>query len=214
MSSEEQVPRLHNDPGPGQAPIETDAELLDLLLITLERGGYQVQPTTVGELPVVMAENVDNVVAAAATVTVKDLVRAEPLLSRLLVKRLGGANPDAKRWDGYVLLVTAQPADMAASEALFGVTYNLRQVRRLAKVGVEPTLAGVARALRGVLPLIPPTDLETVLDPLLALRERLLTDGVDPIAVQAAVVRLRSAAPSAYAVFDENDGSTDEVDET
>jgi hypothetical protein len=214
MSIENRNTRLHEDPQPAQAPIETDAELLDLLVITLERGGYQVQPTTAGDLPVLMAENADNVVAAAATVTVTDLVRAEPLLSRLLVARLGGANPDAKRWDGYVLLVTAQQADMTTSEALFGVTYNLRQVRRLPKTGVEPTLAGVARALRGLLPLTPPADVETVLDPLSALRERLMTDGVDPMAVQDAIARLMAVAPSAYAVFEENDGSTDEVDET
>jgi hypothetical protein len=179
-----------------ESKVTVDSEILELLLVVLNDVGYETETVAADNVPLVLAENLDNVVAATAMTTVADLIRVEPMLSRLLVDRLGGARADGKRWDGYVILLTTQPANLEKSETLFGVTYNLRHVRRIVRIGIEPTVAGIARALRPVLPLVHSASADSAFDPLVTLAQRLMTDGVDPESVQRAVARFRSDHPS------------------
>jgi hypothetical protein len=191
--SDNALPPLDSQPDSAldPEPVAVDSETLELLSLVLSRANYETQGAAAGDVQVVLGENLDNVVVATAAMTVTDLVRAEPLLSSFLVDRLGNANAEGKRWDGYVVLLTAQEAGMDNSQPLFGVTYNLRHVRRLVKVGVEPTMAGVARALGTLLPLTLSAVADTTSDPLSALEQRLLADGVDPTSVRSAIERFR-----------------------
>lgn len=174
--------------------IALDDDLLRLAGEVLTRAGYTTVPPGSGT-PAILAENSDNVVAVTATITVEDTVRAEPLLSKLLTAQMGSKSLDGKRWDGYVVLLTSQAAPWAVAEPLFGIAYNLRHVRRLVKVEVDPTLAGVQRAIRPVLPLPQPPSADELTDPLTLLRDRLLQRGLDAAAVDASIARFHPEAP-------------------
>jgi hypothetical protein len=186
--------------------IAVDDDLLRLAGQVLIRAGYTTIPPG-SAIPAILAENADNVVAVTATITVEDTVRAEPILSKLLTAQMGAKSLDGKRWDGYVVLLTSQAAPEATAEPLFGIAYNLRHVRRLVKVGVDSTLAGVQRAIRPVLPLPKPPAADELTDPLTLLRDRLLQRGLDAAAVDASIARFHPEAqrpePSDAEVEDE-----------
>lgn len=174
--------------------IAVDDDLLSLAGEVLTRAGYTTVPSESG-IFAILAENPDNVVSVTATITVEDTVRAEPILSKLLTARMGGKSLEGKHWDGYVVILTSQAAPGAAAEQLFGIAYNLRHVRRLVKVGVDPTLAGVQRAIRPVLPLPKPPAADELTDPLTLLRDRLLQRGLEAAAVDASIARFHPEAP-------------------
>jgi len=140
------------------------------------------------------AENDLTAIAVGASTTVEGLLELEAVLSGRLIARIETRRIPDRRRDGYVVLLTAQPAESQQSEALFGMTYNLRHVRRVVRVGVEPTTAGVARALRPVLPLLSRPNTQLILDPLDSLERRLNEDGLDPHNVARAVALFRSGA--------------------
>ena len=198
------------------APLEADTELIDLADAVLRENGYLVSPLVIDDLPYLMAENQDNIVLLTATFTVQDLLAAEPQLTRSLSRRLREAPVDAKKWDGYVVLLAREgAADDAATEALFSLTYNLRQVRKFVYVRVEPKKAAVERRLRPVLPLTDvPIDL-AVEEPIRALERRLVDDGLDESAVMEAVLAFRAQAPSPgrYSTDTEDSETLDEADE-
>lgn len=177
-------------------PRDADAELLELARDALARAGYAVEHNVEGVIPTVIAENSDNVVGLAATVTVEGALLAEPIVSKLLVQRMSGQDLNGKRWDGYVALLTSQAAPSSISSPLFGIAYNLRHVRRLVRVGVNATLAAVERALRPVLPLPMPPSADELADPLAALGARLLEQGVTREAVDEAFARFRLSLPA------------------
>ncbi len=160
--------------------IPVDPEGMELMQHVLSNAGYSTRTDGTQEPLSLVAENADNFVVAIATPTVADLVRAEPVVTARLVELLIAGGASNKKWDGYAVLLTNQPAQQELTELLFGLTYNLRQVRRLIKVGVEPTLAGFARALRPVLPMGNEARAEMARDPLTALEETMVTAGADP----------------------------------
>lgn len=171
--------------------IGVDTQLLELTSMVLADAGYSLEELVVDDVSIVLGESPDNIVVMTATVTVRELVAAESILSRFLVQRLSEASAGGKRWDAYVAVLTRQSADVQTSDTLFGLTYNLRHVRRLLKVGVDPTLAGVARALRALLPL-PRVDSMTALnDPLDALAQQLVADGIDEEIVSRSIGHFR-----------------------
>jgi hypothetical protein len=188
---------------------DVDDELLALAHEVLQRSTYAVAEVRDPELPVLIAENADNVLAIATTVTVDAAVLLEPLLSRLLIQRMSERDLDGKKWDGYVALLTSQAAPTATAAPLFGIAYDLRHVRRLVKVAVEPTLAAVERALRPVLPLPAPPSADELADPLAMLEARLKQRGVDSQAVERTFARF--LATHTTHVIDE-DGPTDDED--
>ena len=162
---------------------ESDPGLLELARVVLEQEGYKVTTVPSTGDKVFLAEDENNVVAVAAVISPPQIIDVEPVVSRVLTERLVEAHVPEKRWDGYVVLLCAQPADSELTEALAGLTNNLRQLRRVVRVGVDPTRAGVARALRPLLPLPTPVASGTLTDPLELLRGRLIRDGLDPAAV-------------------------------
>lgn len=171
-----------------------DVELLELALIALTAVGYEATIEGTSRNQLLFANSSTAAVAVAASSTVSGLLELEPSVSAELLQRMGARRIPERRRDGYVVLLTVQAAEAQESEALFGVTYNLRHVRRVVRVGVEPTTSGVARALRPVLPLISLPTTHIISDPLDSLERRLIMDGLDPLSVANVVARFRSGA--------------------
>lgn len=195
-------------------PSIADAELLDLAQVVLSEAGYVVRHELMSGTPYLIAEDFDNVVVLGAVIDVADVLEIEPALSETLVKRLAGGTPESKKWDGYVVVLTSTRSDEDATEALFSLTYNLSQVRRILRIGVEATKAAVARGLRPVLPLRESGSESVLTDPLAALAERLIADGLAPAQVNESLIAFRAQAPSSlFSSDDEAEKDSDVVEE-
>jgi hypothetical protein len=194
--------------------IASDDELLAIADTVLTSDGYATSSASVGGFPTLLAEDEDNVLIVAALITVRDVLRIEPDISKALTNRLGSVELGPKKWDGYVVLLTAQPGQSDTTDDLFHLTYNLLQIRRIVRVGVSPTIAGVERALRALLRLPKAADSLGVDDPLSAMQSRLVADGLDPVAVDEAVTAFRTtyvpaSRPTAEAA---SDGEPDDAE--
>lgn len=192
-----------------------DAGLLDLARVVLEEARYRVTAAPSTELPVLLAEDENNVVAVTAVLSPQQIVNLEPVVSRVLTERLVEAQVPEKRWDGYVVLLCAQRADVEQTRVLAELANNLRQLRRVIRVGVQPTRAAVARALRPLLPLPTPELGARLADPLDALTERLVRDGLPASAVTEVIdaFKIDSGAPLLDDESDDAPYSPDEESE-
>lgn len=159
---------------------QADTGLLELAELVLRDAGYHVTSDRAEGAPVLLAENRDNVAVVTAQVAIDGLIESDPGLSRLLNARLDQVAPGSKRWDAFAVLLCAQGAGQEQTEALSEISYNLRQVRRLVRVEVEPTKAAVSRALRPLLPLPESPHSGALKDPMKELQALLLADGIDP----------------------------------
>ncbi len=195
-------------------PAAVDTELLDLGQLVLQQAGYTVVRASIEGAPYLVGEDQDNVVVVAAVLTVDDVFAIEPGLSRALVERMAGSAADSKKWDGIVIMLTAASPDDTTTEALFSLTYNLHQVRRLVRVGVEATNAGVARSLRPVLPLSQAISETALSDPLAALEHRIVADGLDAddAAVAISTFRAQAGVIGNSGNRDESDGALESDD--
>lgn len=158
---------------------DVDLELLELTQIVLSAAGYWTTQVIVESTPLLLAENLDNALVVAASITMAGALRAEPVASRVLIDRIGKNTGQPKLWDGYVALLTSQIQPMEATQTVFDISYNLQHLRRIVRADVDTTLAGVQRALRPVLPLQSPQINEALIDPLEALRNNLVNRGLD-----------------------------------
>ncbi len=181
---------------PALQPVEVDAELLQLAEIVLRQSRYTVERIPIDGLPCLLGEDQDNVVVLAAVVAVEDIFNVEPPLSRLLSSRLTDAHAESKKWDGYVIVITSGRPDDSMTEALNALTQNLNELRRLVRIGVDTTRADVERSIRAVLPLSKVTDDAGLLDPLAALEQRLVADGLEAEEVAAAITAFRATTAS------------------
>jgi hypothetical protein len=172
--------------------IASDDELLAIADAVLKSDGYFTASASVGSVPTLLAEDEDNVLIVAALITISDVLRIEPDISKALTKRLGSVDTGPKKWDGYVVLLTAQQGQDGTTDDLFHLMYNLHQIRRIVRVGVVPTIAGVERALRALLSLPETTENLSIDDPLDAMESRLVADGIDPTAVDEALTAFRT----------------------
>lgn len=179
---------------PPVQPAQVDTELLELAEIVLRQSGYTVERLPIDGVSCLLGEDQDNVIVLAAVVAIEDIFNVEPLLSRLLGSRLTGADSEAKKWDGYAIVITSARPEDSMTEALTALTQNLNQVRRLIRIGVDTTMADVERSIRAVLPLSPVTNGAGLLDPLAALERRLVADGLDAEEVSAAIATFRASA--------------------
>lgn len=157
--------------------LEVDSGLLELSDAVLSQNGFTTLRVET-ELQLLLAEDTDSFVAVAALVAADDMVDAEPLVSRALTQRAVARNLGTKSWDLYTVLLCAQKPDDGHVESLAELSNNLRHVRRLVRVGVDPTLAGLARALRPLMPLPAPHLESGLVDPMASLRTRLVSDGL------------------------------------
>lgn len=164
----------------------SDYELLELASVVLQTNGFDTRPTDLGDIAAIVAEDSISRVIVSATTTVADLVKFEAALSASITQSSDETGPPK---DLYSVLITAQEPEPSQGQSLSAITYNLRYVRRIVRAGVSPTLAGVERALRPVLPFTGAELPNVFADPLDQLRQRLVEDGSDPRLVDASIER-------------------------
>lgn len=187
----------------------SDLDLVGLARIALDAAQFRTSIVDVDGHQLLVADGTSTAVVVATTARVDQLLDIEPIAIRPLVERLGLRSVPDRRRDGYLFLLSTQPADASQAAALFGLTYNLRHVRRLVRVGVEPTAAGVARALRPVLPLLTRISTFEAMNPIVELEHRLIEDGLDPRIVRDAIDRFRSSDVAGRAIEAEDEVDTD-----
>lgn len=161
----------------------SDYQLSELAEIALKSSGFRVRTRDSSDSALLIAEDDVSIVGVAATTTIRTLVELEPALSTIIseLRKATGYRPK----DAYSVLITTQQADSADSQPLFEIAYNLRHVRRIVRAGVEPTVAGVRRALRPVLQFSGDARVTLGRDPMELLRSRLLEEGIDAEFVDA-----------------------------
>jgi len=164
----------------------SDYELLELATVVLQSNGFDTRAVDLGDVAAVVAEDAICRVIVAAITTVAEVVKFEATLSGRLAE-LSGSGEMAK--DLYSVLMTTQTPEPSQGQSLSAITYNLRYVRRIVRAGVNPTIAGVERALRPVLPFSGAELPNVFTDPLDQLRQRLIEDGSDPQVVEASIDR-------------------------
>lgn len=135
-----------------------------------------------------LAESEYSILVVVAVPTLGDLFKAEPLVEGALQHRIDESEVGPKVWDAYVVLLTQERlADEGEGlRPLFGINYDTRGFRRIARTGVQPTVRSVRSALS---PFVEPVRLEDAgiaADPLASLSEALVSNGVqEDIAVRA-----------------------------
>lgn len=169
-------------------PRKTDDSLLELAEVVLRKANFRLQYDRIGgDEPVLLVENSDAVAAVAAFLSVRDLIEAESDVSRAVSRRVASAPASPKRWDAYVVLLTSARSAAQYSEELALLTQNLRHVRRIVRVGVDPTRAGLTRALRPLLPLAAINESRWDEDPLGSMRRLLERDGFEAREIEKAL---------------------------
>jgi len=158
----------------------TDEVLVELENVVLRQAGYLVQLESADGINYLLAEDKDNVITASAVLTTESIQLVESVLTRVLIEQMSDHSLEAKKWDGYVVILSSSRPNDEETRSLFNMTYNLNQVRRVIKMGVDPTAASVSRGLRAILPLDVGRDEVILSSPLVALRARLLADGMSP----------------------------------
>ncbi|MDF1597515.1 MAG: hypothetical protein P1T08_15660 [Acidimicrobiia bacterium] len=159
-----------------------DPDLAAIAREVLSTEGFAHESIGEAAAGILLAENRYFIIALAATPTISDLLIAEPIVERTVSERIEAANVGPKLWDAYVVLLTQErPSEEgSASRPLFGINYDTRGFRRIARAGVEPTIRGVRNALT---PFVQPVRLEDaglMDDPFDSLATALVKHGIEP----------------------------------
>lgn len=166
-----------------------DTELLEPATRLLLDEGFAVDEVSHDAGDFLLFENRFFIVALAATATLSDLLRAEPIVDAYLRRRLAEADVGPKIWDAYLVLITQERAldEGAGLHPLFAINYDTKGLRRIARTGVEPTTAGVRGALA---PFVEPLMLAGAglpFDSLEAFESALVSEGVVPELARRAI---------------------------
>jgi len=159
--------------------------LLEAAERVLDRAGFTVRIESLegSDRSWLLAENEFFALGAIAGDTLEELESVESIATQSLLSRLGGLDGGAKRWDGYLVLLTPQRWSTVDSRTRVELVYNTRGIRRLIGAELLPDEGGdveevVARVLTPFLPLGDP--LVTGLDDLdQSLVAALIVNGVD-----------------------------------
>jgi hypothetical protein len=162
----------------------TSSQLLAGASETLLAGGYSAAPEpsswTSGSTRVF--EDAYGIVAVAVYETWADLALLWPDAQAQLVELISEylARPEAKAWEGYVVLLTSAVPPLEARSTITDIRYDTGRVRKLVATGDElQTLDDVKRALLPVLPLEVEAPADTGSGLLDRLPELLAAQGVD-----------------------------------
>jgi hypothetical protein len=159
--------------------------LLEVAERVLARAGFTVRIETLegSDHKWLLAENDLFALGAIAGDTLDELEPIESIATQSMLSRLGGLAGGAKRWDGYLVLLTPQRWSTVDSRARVELVYNTRGIRRLVGAELLPDENGdlerpISRVLTPFLPLGAP--LATGLDDLdESLVAALIVNGVD-----------------------------------
>lgn len=159
--------------------IRIDDDLQAIAESVLDEAGFATDLLT-ADGGCLLAENEYSILVVVAVPTLADLLNAEPLVESALQSRIDESEVGPKVWDAYLVLLSQERlADEGEGfRPLFGINYDTRGFRRIARTGVEPTVRGVRSALS---PFVEPIRLEDAgirADPLASLAEALVSNGV------------------------------------
>ena len=162
-----------------QARFRIDVDLHAIAQNVLDDAGFTTE-TLVDDGGCLLAENEYSILGVVAVPTLVDLLNAEPVIGGLLQGRIDISDVGPKLWDAYVVLLTQERlADEGEGMLpLFGINYDTRGFRRIARTGVQPTIRAVRSALS---PFVEPVRLREAglaVDPLASLSEALVNNGV------------------------------------
>jgi hypothetical protein len=130
-------------------------DILDICGSLLRDAGFRVAREILpgADEPWLLAENELFAVGLITGPDLDDLSVKDALATDEVLRRLGGTEAGAKRWDAYLVLMTAAHESDARRVELL---YNTRGLRRLVGIGVESTRASITRTLSPFLPLSEP----------------------------------------------------------
>lgn len=158
-----------------------DPDLMAIAREVLSSEGFVHESIGESGADILLAENRYFIIGLAATPTIEELLAAEPVVEQSVGALIESANVGPKLWDTYVVLLTQErPSEEgSASGSLFGINYDTRGFRRIARAGVEPTVRGVRSALTPFLQPVRLQDADLAADPFDSLVDALVEQGLD-----------------------------------
>lgn len=167
----------------------SDRELLSIATLVLETAGYGISNSLWGDTEVLIARRREKVALVSSFFSVDALVAAEPGLVDMLVA-LEPPRPDL---DLYLAMLTSQSSTGSMAGTIYSIAYNLRSVRRIVRVGIDPTAGDVSQALRPLMSLTSIEGSEAFReDPLRLIEAELIKNGVDAELVHSYLQRFSS----------------------
>lgn len=175
-------------------------ELLQLASIVLRDSDYVLSRTelrldeTKGrESELLIAENSFFILAIAATTNVGELRAVESAATKALADRITQQQLGGKIWDVYLVLLSSQASqdDRQAVLDTTSLSHNTRNLRRIVRWDVRPSLESMNVALRAFLPLQQPVEQYPLEDPMTELEAELQNHGVDARTASRAVAAFR-----------------------
>lgn len=162
--------------------------LLGPAALLLQTHRYATHPVSLAPgMTLLLAENDFFAVGLVEFNTPAELSGAEAAGAAELADRLS-TGAGAKRWDTYLVLLSATLAGDAMPESVTTIVYNTRFFRRIVRWNVQPDEDSLSRALRPFLPLTA-AQAEQPMSPLNRLAERLPSYGVSAKDAAQAIVR-------------------------
>jgi hypothetical protein len=149
-------------------------DALEPFRVVLREGGYALESRDLPELgATLLAETEHSLVLCIATrwETLDDRVDE----AQAQLTRLAAVHPSPRSWDLYVIVVVTDDRDNRRRES---VESDTRYARKIVAVGVGESRARAERALLALLPLRPTARFDAS-DPLVAVRDELVAQGVD-----------------------------------
>lgn len=174
------------------------AALLAPAALVLRRHDFRTRPVPSHDTePMLVAESPLFLVGIVEFAGSSDLPSIEASASTQMADYVADAG--AKRWDTYLVLLSAAPAtERAWSEDVTDILYNTRYLRRIVRWSVAPTESSLATALRPFLPLPLPSTAGPI-DPIELLVEELPGHGVDAERVATGIAQWRADSSRADA---------------
>lgn len=159
---------------------QPDEDLIFLAQDVLSNAGYHVKK--IPGTAVLLAENKYSILGLTATATVRDIETAESVLVEIIQDSIRNLRVELgpKSWEMYLVLLTREELGEQDSivRTISEIRYDMRQFRRVVRVGVSATERDVRRALVSFLDFPELGDGELAEDPLALLSSALVEHGI------------------------------------
>ncbi|MDE0268963.1 MAG: hypothetical protein OXI96_08010 [Acidimicrobiaceae bacterium] len=165
---------------------QPDDDLIFLAQDVLSNAGYQVKKIPQNGITVLLAENKYSILGLTATATIRDIETAESALAGIMQDAIRDSRVELgpKSWEMYLVLLTREKLGeqdaitRTITRTIFEIRYDMRQFRRIVRVGVSATERAVRRALVSFLDFPELGDRTFAMDPLELLSSALAEHGI------------------------------------
>lgn len=182
-----------------QAQLRDPLSALAQSVLSREKFSTEVVEDPPGGRQLLLAENRYFVLCVGSADSAELLIELESFAATQLAKRIAGSPLGAKKWDAYLVLMTAEAAAPDLMSALHELNHNTAGFRRLARANVRPSLVGIESVLRPFLPLPELAPRVLVTDPLQELESELVRQGIEASEALRVVSTFRSTGSIAEA---------------